>query len=44
MYTFRGEGSLCELEDLVTHFIMTCDDEPSMSAAKSVTYGKGYYR
>ena len=29
-----------EVEELVTHFITTCDDESSVAAAKSVTYGK----
>ena len=30
----------CKVEELITHLIMICDDEPFMSAAKSVTYGK----
>ena len=40
-YTVRGEGSSCEVEELTTHLIMTCNDELSVSAAKSTKYGKG---
>ena len=37
----RGEGLSFKVEDLITHIIMTCNDDPSVSADKSVTYGKG---
>ena len=40
MYTVRGEGSSCNIEELVLYLIMTYDDEPFIPAAKSVTYGK----
>ena len=35
------KACLAEVEELVMHLIMKCNDEPSVSAAKSVTYGKG---
>ena len=38
-YAVRGEGLSIKVEDLVTHFVVTCDDEASADAAKSVTYG-----
>ena len=37
MSTVSGEASLCEVEDL----IMTCDDDPYVSADKYVMYKKG---
>ena len=42
-YTVRGEGLLSELdvEELVTHFVVTCNDEASISAAKSMTFEEG---
>ena len=29
-----------EVEELVMHFVVTCDDKYSMTAAKSVTHGE----
>ena len=40
-YTVRGEGSLIELEDVVTHFIVMCNDNSSVSKSTFVTYRKG---
>ena len=31
-------GSPCEVDNLTTHLVITCDEEPSVSVAKSVTY------
>ena len=31
---------MCDVEKLITHLIMTCNDEASFSAAESVVYGK----
>ena len=39
-YKFRGEGSPYEVEEIITYLIIMCDDDPSVSAAKSVTYRK----
>ena len=30
-----------EVDELVTHFIVMCDDKSSVAAAKSVTHRKG---
>ena len=32
---------MSEVKDLVTHFIMTCDDKFSIAVAKYVTYSEG---
>ena len=41
-YAVRGEGLCIELEELViAHFVVTCDDNSSVVAAKSVRYGEG---
>ena len=32
---------LTEVEELIIHFIVICDEEYYMAASKSVTYGKG---
>ena len=40
MCTFRGEIFPFEVEELITHLIIMCDYEPSMSVATYVTYGK----
>ena len=39
-YIVRGEGlfSKVDLEELVTHFVVKCNDEASIAAAKSMTY------
>ena len=42
MYVVRGEGTSSEAEEFVMHFIVPCDDEASVAAAQSVTYGEGY--
>ena len=41
VYAVGGEGSSSKVEELVTHFIVMCDDEASVAAAKSVTYREG---
>ena len=38
MYAVRAEGLLRDIQELVMHFIVTCDDEASVTAAKPVTY------
>ena len=40
LYAFLVEGSSYEVENLVTHLIVTCDDDTYVSAAKSLTYRK----
>ena len=35
------KACLAEVEDLVMHLIMKCNDKPSISAAKYVKYRKG---
>ena len=37
-YAVRREGFSSEVEDLVMHFIVTCNDEVSVAADKSLTY------
>ena len=41
MYVVREKGIFREVEEIVTHFIVTCDDESSLAAPKSVSYIKG---
>ena len=38
--TVRDEGSLREVEDLIANFVVTCDGDDYIAAAKSVTYGE----
>ena len=40
-YTVGVEVLLCEVEKLVMHLIMTFDDDPSVSADKSLVGRKG---
>ena len=40
-YVVRWEGSSSEVEETALHFVVTCDDDYSMSEAKSATNGKG---
>ena len=39
MYLLMGEGFPSEVEELVTHFVLTCKDKAYVDAAQSVTYG-----
>ena len=39
-YVVRGKLFSCEVEKLITYFVMTCDDETSVSASQSMTYRK----
>ena len=41
MYAGREEVLLNEVGELVMHFIVNCDYDYSVYAAKSVAYGKG---
>ena len=41
VYVVRGEGFLCQVDNLVTHRVMKCGHEPSVSPAKSLIYGNG---
>ena len=41
MYAVRGEVSSIEVEDLVTHSVVTCNDEDSLTAAKYMKYVEG---
>ena len=41
VYKVRGKGLSIEVEEIVTHFIVTCDDEASITEDKSMTYTKG---
>ena len=34
----RGGGLSREIQELVTHFVVTCNNEASVAAAKSATY------
>ena len=34
-------GSSCKDEELITHFVVMCNDEASVSADNSVEYGEG---
>ena len=38
MYAVIGEGLSSEAEELVTHFLVTCNDKASVVAAKYLTY------
>ena len=40
-YVFRGGVLSREVEDIVTHFVVTWNDEASLSEAKYVIYGEG---
>ena len=40
MYTVRVEGSSCEVEEIFMRLITTFDEDPSVYASKSFTYGK----
>ena len=40
-YAVRGEGSLSDVEYLVIHFFVMCNEEASVAAVKSVTYEEG---
>ena len=40
-YAVRLEGLPSEVEDLVMHFILMCDNKASVTAARSVMYGEG---
>ena len=40
-YAVRGEVPLYKVEKLVMHLIMTCNNKPYVSAAKSVTFRNG---
>ena len=37
-YSVRGEGSSSKVEELVAHFIVTCDDDCYVTAGKSVMH------
>ena len=37
-YAVRGKGSPSKVEELITYFVVTCNDEASGDAAKYVTY------
>ena len=39
MYVLMGEGVPIEVEELGTHFVVTCDDKAYVDAAQSMTYG-----
>ena len=41
VYTVRGKCLQSEVEKIITHFIVTCDDDYSVFAVKSVTYREG---
>ena len=41
VYAVRGEVSSIEVEDLVTHSVVTCNDEDSLTAAKYMKYVEG---
>ena len=41
VYVGRREVLSSEIEDFITHFIVTCDDKSSLAAAKSLMYEKG---
>ena len=41
MHTVRGEVLSSELEDLVVHFVLTCNEKASVTEATSVMYGEG---
>ena len=43
-YAVRREGSLNEVKEIVTHIIVTYDDEASVDASKSVAYKKGHIK
>ena len=40
-YTGRGEGSFCEVQELVMHSVVACNDESAIAADKSVIYIEG---
>ena len=37
VYILMGGGLPSDVEELVTHFVVTCDDKASVDAAQSVT-------
>ena len=39
MYILMGRGFPSEVEEPVTHFVVTCDDKAYVATAHSVTYG-----
>ena len=41
VYVVRGEGSSIEVNDLITHYVVTYDDEAYVPEATSVTYLEG---
>ena len=41
VYAFRGEGLLIEVDEIVTYFFVTWNDEASVSSDNSMTYGEG---
>ena len=43
VYAVRGKGLLIKVQVIVTHFVVTCNDEASVDAAKSVTYREACY-
>ena len=42
VYAVIGEGSSSKLDDPVTQFVVTCNDESSIYAAKYLTYEEGF--
>ena len=40
-YAVRGKGSPSKVEELITYFVVTCNDEASVAEDKSGTYFEG---
>ena len=39
VYVLMGEGLPSEVEEIVTHFVRTCNEKACVDADQSVTYG-----
>ena len=40
-YTFLSKGTFREVDELATHFIMTCDDDSASFSIKCMAYREG---